>query len=129
MKGLSYKFAKCCNPIYGDQVFGFISSEGAVKIHRVDCPNARNIRERYPYRVINTRWSGKIGGQFGATLKVVGTDDIGIVTNITSIINKQNDASLRSITIDSHDGLFQGFLGVGVLNTEILNTLIKKSKP
>ncbi len=128
VKGLSYKFAKCCNPIYGDKVFGFISSEGAVKIHRVDCPNARNIRERYPYRVINTRWSGKLGGHFGATLKVVGTDDIGIVTNITSIINKQPDATLRSITIDSHDGIFQGFLGVGVLNTETLNALIKKIK-
>lgn len=128
VKGLSYKFAKCCNPIYGDRVFGFISSEGTVKIHREDCPNARNIHDRFPYRVIHTKWSGRVGGQFGATLRIVGTDDIGIVTNITSIINKQPDASLRSITIDSHDGIFQGFLGVGVLNTSTLNSLIKKIK-
>ncbi len=126
IKGISYKFAKCCNPIYGDDVFGFISSEGVIKIHRTDCPNARNIRERYPYRMITTRWSGKIGEQFAVTLRVVGRDDIGIVTNITSIINKEKNVSLRSISIDSHDGLFQGHLVIGIADTRLLNSLIKK---
>lgn len=129
IKGISYKFAKCCNPIYGDDVFGFISvSDGVIKIHRCDCPNARNIRERYPYRVISTRWSGKIGSQMGATLRVVGQDDIGIITNITSIINKEKNISLRNISIDSNDGLFQGHLTVGVQDNESLNALIRKIK-
>ena len=70
IKGVNYRLARCCNPIYGDAVFGFISSEGVIKIHRVDCPNASNIRQRYPYRMIATRWSGKVGQQFAATLKV-----------------------------------------------------------
>lgn len=85
-----------------------------------------HIREKYPYRLIRTRWSGKVGAQFGATLRVVGKDDIGIVTNITSIINKQRDVTLRSISIDSDDGLFQGLLVVGVNDTSSLNQLIRK---
>lgn len=128
IKGLNYRLAKCCNPIYGDDVFGFVSAEGVIKVHRCDCPNARNIRQKYPYRIITTRWSGKIGSEFGATLRIVGKDDIGIVTNITSLINKEKSTSLRSISIDSHDGLFQGFLVVGVSDTASLNQLIKKIK-
>ena len=128
IKGVNYRLSKCCNPIYGDDVFGFISSEGVIKIHRCDCPNAANIRSRYPYRLITTRWSGKVGEQFGATLRIIGNDDIGIVTSITSIINKETGTSLRSISIDSTDGIFQGFLGVGVRDTSSLNTLIKKLK-
>ncbi|MDE6395801.1 MAG: RelA/SpoT family protein, partial [Muribaculaceae bacterium] len=128
IKGLNYKMAKCCNPIYGDEVFGFISAEGVIKIHRTDCPNAHNIRDKYPYRLIKTKWSGKFGGQMGVTLKILGNDDIGIVTNITSIITKEKNAGLRNISIDSHDGLFQGYLVVGVKDTTALNSLIKKIK-
>ena len=128
IKGINYKLAKCCNPIYGDDVFGFVLAEGVIKIHRKDCPNAHNIRDKYPYRLITTKWSGKLGEQFGATLRVVGHDDIGIVTNITSIITKEKDVTLRNISIDSNDGLFQGYLVVGVLDTHVLNNLIKKIK-
>ena len=128
IKGINYRLSKCCNPIYGDDVFGFISAEGVIKIHRHDCPNATNIREKYPYRLITTRWSGKLGQQFGATLRIVGNDDLGIVTSITSIINTERDTSLRSISIDSNDGIFQGFLVVGVNDTVALNNLIKKLK-
>ena len=126
IKGVNYRMAKCCNPIYGDDVFGFISSEGVIKIHSTDCSNARNIRDKYPYRLINTRWSGKLGEQFGATLRIVGNDDIGIITNITSIINKEKDAQLRSISIESNDGLFQGFLVVGIRDTAQLNDITRK---
>lgn len=128
IKGLNYRFAKCCNPIFGDEVFGFISSEGVVKIHKTTCPNAANIRDNYPYRVINTRWSGKGGQQFWASLRVVGNDDKGIVTNITSILNKERDVTLRSISIDSHDGIFHGFITVGVVDRDSLNSIIKKIK-
>ena len=126
IKGLNYRLAKCCNPIQGDDVFGFISAEGVVKVHRTDCPNAANIRDKYPYRIINTQWSGKVGDQFAATLRVVGHDDIGIVTNISSIINKEKNVTLRSISIDSNDGLFQGHLVVGVNDTQSLKLLMKK---
>ena len=128
IKGINYRLAKCCNPIYGDGVFGFISAEGVIKIHKNDCPNASHIRSKYPYRIISTRWSGKVGSQFGATLRIIGYDDIGIVTNITSIITKEKNIILKSISIDSNDGLFQGFLVVGVSDTQALNVLIKKIK-
>ena len=128
IKGINYRMARCCNPIFGDDVFGFVSSEGVIKIHRSDCPNADNIRKNYPYRLIRTRWSGKTGTQFAATLRIVGQDDLGIVTNLTSIINKEKNSSLRSISIDSNDGLFQGFIVVGVNDTGTLNQLIKKLK-
>lgn len=128
IKGINYRLSKCCNPIIGDSVFGFISAEGVIKIHRDDCPNASNIKSKYPYRIIRTRWSGKAGSQLAATLKIVGQDDIGIVTNITSIINKEKDVTLRNISIDSSDGIFSGYLIVGISNTESLNSLIKKIK-
>ncbi|MDE6854452.1 MAG: HD domain-containing protein, partial [Muribaculaceae bacterium] len=127
VKGINYRLAKCCNPIFGDDVFGFVSAEGVVKIHRTDCPNAGHIHERYPYRIIRTRWSGKTAsGGFTAALRVVGKDDIGIVTNITSIINKEKSVSLRSISIDSNDGLFSGVLVVGIGDASSLDGLIRK---
>lgn len=126
VKGVNYKLARCCNPIYGDKVFGFISSEGVIKIHRENCPNAAHIKDRYPYRVITTKWSGKAGTQFVTTLTVLGTDDIGIVTNITSLITKQEGASLRAISIDSNDGLFHGYVTIGVEDKKVLDALIKK---
>lgn len=128
INGLKYKFAKCCGPIYGDDVFGFISSDGMVKIHRCDCPNAANIRERYPYRIIKADWSGKSGDMLPVSLKIIGNDDIGIVANITSIISKEMNTNLRNITVDSHDGMFQGVLVVAVSDQRQLNTLLKKLK-
>ncbi|MDE6206391.1 MAG: RelA/SpoT family protein [Muribaculaceae bacterium] len=128
VKGLNYRLARCCNPIYGDEVFGFVSAEGVIKIHRTDCPNAAHMKQKYGYRLIRTRWSGRAGAEFAATLRVVGRDDIGIVTNITSIINKEKSVSLRGISIDSNDGLFQGVITVGITDTAALNQLIKKIK-
>ena len=126
IKGINYKLSKCCNPIMGDSIVGFTASDGAIKIHRSDCKNAQHLLRRYPYREIRTQWSGKVGGQFATTLRIVGNDDIGIVTNVTSLINSEKDVYLRSISIDSHDGLFQGFLVIGVNSTQQLNKLIKK---
>lgn len=128
INGLNYKFARCCNPIYGDDVFGFISSDGSVKIHKTNCPNALHIRERYPYRIIRANWSGKSGEMLPASLRVIGNDDIGIVANITSIISKEPNTMLRNISIDSHDGIFQGYLVIGVTDNRQLTTLIKKIK-
>ena len=127
LKGLDYKLARCCNPIYGDDVFGFVSVNGGIKIHRTDCPNAPEMRQRFGYRIVKARWAGKgEGTQYPITLRVVGHDDIGIVTNITSIINKEEGISLRSISIDSNDGLFWGNLTVMLGDTARLEALIKK---
>ena len=129
LKGLEFKLAKCCHPIYGDEVFGFITVSGGIKIHRCDCPNASQMRERFGYRIVKARWAGKSQGtQYPITLRVVGHDDIGIVTNITSIISKESDISLRSISIDSNDGLFSGMLTIMVGDTSRLESLIKKLK-
>ncbi|WP_175629226.1 RelA/SpoT family protein [Bacteroides acidifaciens] len=127
LKGLEFKLAKCCNPIYGDDVFGFVTVSGGIKIHRRDCPNANQMHERFGYRIVKARWAGKSEGtQYPITLRVVGHDDIGIVTNITSIISKENGITLRSIGIDSHDGLFSGTLTIMVGDTGRLEALIKK---
>ena len=127
LKGLDYRLARCCNPIYGDDVFGFVSITGGIKIHRTDCPNAPELRQRFGYRIVRARWAGKAEGtQYPITLRVVGHDDIGIVTNITSIISKEDGITLRSISIDSHDGLFGGTLTVMVGDTGRLEALIKK---
>ena len=128
IKGLDYKLSKCCNPIFGDKIFGFVSSQGSIKIHREDCPNAENLRTQFGYRIVKARWSGKQGSQYAIVLRVIGNDDIGIVTNITSIISKEKRISMRSISIDSNDGLFQGHITVLVDDTTALNTLIKKIK-
>ena len=126
VKGINYKLSKCCNPIYGDKVIGFIASDGAVKVHRADCANVRHIAERYPYRIIRCDWSGKIGTQFAATLRVVGRDDIGIVASITSVINKNSDTMLHGISIQSKDGSFEGVLTISIGSLASLDTLIKK---
>lgn len=127
LTGIDYKLAKCCNPIYGDDIFGFVSSQG-IKIHRTSCTNAHDMFTRFPYRVIPAKWSGKSGSSYTIILRIVGVDDIGIVTNITSIISKENEITLRAISIDSNDGLFQGNLSVIVHNTNVLENLIKKLK-
>ena len=127
LKGLDFKLAKCCNPIYGDEVFGFVTINGGIKIHREDCPNAPEMKARFGYRIVKAKWAGKSQGkQYPITLRVVGHDDIGIVTNITSIINKESSILLRSISIDSNDGLFSGMLTVMVDDTAKLEALIKK---
>jgi len=126
VKGVNYKLARCCNPIFGDRVVGFIASDGAIKIHRTDCKNLRHLRERYPYRIISTRWTGKAGSQFVVTLKVLGRDDIGIVASITSVINKTADCLLRSISIQAEGGLFEGTITINVSNISLLDDLTKK---
>ena len=126
VKGVNYKLSKCCNPIFGDRIEGFIASDGAIKIHRSDCKNLRHLKGRYPYRIIRTRWTDKAGSMFIATLKVLGRDDIGIVSSITSVINKTDNCLLRSISVQAEGGLFEGLLSVNVNSIALLDDLIKK---
>ncbi|MDR3309356.1 MAG: TGS domain-containing protein [Tannerella sp.] len=125
LTGIEYKLAKCCNPIYGDAVFGFISTQG-IKIHRLDCPNSTEMRSRFGYRILPAEWSGKGASGYTVTLRIVGNDDIAIVTNITSVISKESKVSLRSINIDSVDGLFQGAFAIIISDVSALTILIKK---
>ena len=126
LKGLDYQLARCCAPIYGDPIFGFVTINGGIKIHRLDCPNAPELRRRYGYRIVKAKWSGKGSSQYSITLRVIGSDDIGIVNNLTSIISKDEKLVLRSINIDSHDGLFSGNLVVMLEDTSRLESLLKK---
>ena len=128
LKGIDYQLASCCHPIYGDKIFGFVTAGGGIKIHRTDCPNAPEMRRRFGYRIVRARWSGKGSSQYSTTLKVIGNDDIGIISNITSIISKEEKILMRSINIDSHDGLFSGNLVVQLEDTTRLQALIKKLK-
>ncbi len=126
LKGLDYSLARCCNPIYGDNVFGFVTVSGGIKIHRQDCPNATELRKRFGYRIVRAQWSGKSGGQYAITLQVVGNDDIGIINNITSIISKEDHITMRNIQIDSNDGIFRGTITVLLDDTNRLSSLAKK---
>lgn len=128
LQGIQYNLARCCNPIYGDDIFGFVSVSGGIKIHKTDCPNAPQMMSRFGYRFIKARWAGKSGSQYSCTLKVIGNDDIGIVTNITSLIQKESNVALRSISVDSADGFFHGHLTILISDNKVLENIIKKIK-
>lgn len=127
LSGVAYSFAKCCQPVYGDQIFGFVSTRG-IKIHRLDCPNAPDMIERTGHRVLSARWSGDEGkdSQQLVQIAIVGRDDITVVTHVISLIKKEAGCSLRSYTIDSGDGLFNGVFMIYVRGLESMTNLIKK---
>ena len=127
LKNIDYTLAKCCNPIFGDDIFGFVTVNGGIKIHKSDCPNAPAMISKFGYRIVKATWAGTSAkGEYTARLRIIGKDDIGIVTNITSIINKETGIILRSISVDSHEGLFEGNITVVVNNTAQIETLCKK---
>ena len=128
LKGIEFSLAKCCHPIYGDDVFGFVTINGGIKIHRCDCPNSVELRRRFGYRIVKARWSGKGTSQYSTIMRIIGNDDIAIINNITSIISKEEKITLRSINIESHDGLFTGNLTILLQDTIKLDSLIKKIK-
>jgi GTP pyrophosphokinase len=127
LTGIDYRLAKCCNPIFGDDIFAFVSTQG-IKIHRRNCPNEAEMRARFGYRIVEARWSGKGAGDYVVNLLVTGRDDIAIVTNITSVIGKEKGVALRAINIDSGSGFFQGNFGVLVKDSNSLAQLIGKIK-
>jgi GTP pyrophosphokinase len=125
---LDYKLANCCNPIPGDDVFGFITVGEGIKIHRVNCPNAVQMMSNFAYRVVKAKWTSKESLSFLAGLKVTGTDDVGIVNNITKVISNDHLVNMRSISFDSNDGIFEGIIQVYVQDTNHLTTLINNLK-
>ncbi|MBQ7741874.1 MAG: bifunctional (p)ppGpp synthetase/guanosine-3',5'-bis(diphosphate) 3'-pyrophosphohydrolase [Bacteroidaceae bacterium] len=127
IKGLDYTLAKCCSPIYGDNIFGFVTINNGIRIHRTNCPNAAALRERYGYRIVKARWAGEGGkGTYPIVLHIVGNDDLGVVNNISSILSKDEKVNIRSFSIDSHDGLFEGTLTLMLTDTHQLDSIVKK---
>ena len=129
LKGMDYTLAKCCNPIYGDSIFGFVTISNGVKIHRTNCPNAYALRARFGYRVVKARWAGKSeNNTYPITLRIVGNDDLGVVNNISSVVSKEEKINIRSFSISANDGLFSGMLTIMIGDTKSLDNLIKKLK-
>jgi GTP pyrophosphokinase len=129
LKNINYKLARCCNPVFGDSIFGFVTIKEGIKIHRSSCPNAPQMKERFPYRVIKARWKETTSpGAFLTTLFISGTDEAGIVSEISHIIAKDTGARLRSINIDTNRGKFEGILKLSVYNLDHLEFLIHKMK-
>lgn len=123
---IDYKLSPCCNPIPGDDVFGFITIHEGIKIHRVNCPNAIQLMSNFAYRIVKAKWTGQQQLSFLAGIKITGTDEVGVVNNITKIISNELKVNMRSISIESTDGLFEGTIMLFVNDTEHLTRLMKK---
>jgi len=125
---IDYKFAPCCNPVPGDDVFGFITINEGIKIHRMNCPNAVQLMAKYSYRVVKTRWTKQHEIAFLTGIKINGIDDVGLVNKITNIITGQLNLNMRSISFESADGIFEGTIMVYVNDTTQLEDLIDRMK-
>ena len=121
---LDYKFAPCCNPIPGDDIFGFITINDGIKIHRNKCPNARQLMANYAYRIIRASWRGQEYEEFLTGMVFTGIDDVGLVNKITNIISADLNVNMKSISFDSHDGIFEGRVMAYVRDTEHLDNLM-----
>ena len=128
LQKLDYKLAPCCNPIPGDDVFGFVSVSDGIKIHRTNCPNAAKLLSSYGYRIVKARWTNQQEIAFLTGIRVKGIDDVGVINNITKIISNDFKVNIRSITVEGNDGIFEGAIMVYVNDTDHLNNLIKRLK-
>ena len=120
--------ANCCDPIHGDSVFGFVSVNDGIKVHKKDCPNSISLRSNYAYRVISAKWIDSQSHEFNTKINLTGIDDLGIMSQITSIISDSMSVNMNKISFESTDGLFTGTISLEVSNTVILNKLLKSLK-
>ncbi|MEF8845565.1 MAG: RelA/SpoT family protein [Bacteroidales bacterium] len=129
LKGIDYKLAKCCNPVYGDDILGFVSKTEGIKIHRAGCVNAQRLMRQYEYRVVPVQWKKtREKSSFQTRIRVSGIDEIGMVNRISDVISNYMKVKMRSISIDSDDGLFDGYINLYVSDTKTLQSLINKLK-
>lgn len=128
LEKIDYKLSSCCNPIAGDDVFGFITRTEGIKIHRVNCPSAVQLMSNFAYRIVKARWKGKDTVEFLAGIKFNGIDDVGLVNKITTIISHEHNVNMRAISFESHDGIFEGKVMAYVHDTDHLNALMDKLK-
>jgi guanosine-3',5'-bis(diphosphate) 3'-pyrophosphohydrolase len=128
MQKIDYKLANCCNPIPGDDVFGFVTVSDGIKIHRTNCPNAAKLMANYGYRIVKARWTNQQELAFLTGLRITGIDDVGLINKLTTVISNDFKVNMRSITVDSDNGIFEGSIMVYVNDTQHLDNLIKKLK-
>ena len=128
LQKIDYKLSTCCNPIPGDDVFGFVTVGEGIKIHRTNCPNATKLMSNFGYRIVKARWNSQKQLAFLTGLNITGIDDVGLINKITTIISNDFKVNMRSITVDSHEGIFDGSIMVYVNDTHHLNNLIAKLK-
>ena len=128
MQKLDYTLSKCCNPIAGDDVFGFITVIGGIRVHRRNCPNATNMLSKYAYRMMKARWTSKAQTQFKVKLQITGIDDVGLVNQLTEVISADMQVNMIAISMESKDGIFEGNITALVMNTTHLRDIIEKLK-
>ncbi len=128
MQKIDYKLSTCCNPIPGDDVFGFITVNDGIKIHRTNCPNATKLMANYGYRVVKAKWTSQKELAFLTGLRITGIDEVGLINKLTTVISNDFKVNMRSITVDSNEGIFEGSIMVYVNDTQHLENLIKKLK-
>jgi len=128
LQKLDYKLSACCNPIPGDDVFGFVTVGDGIKIHRTNCPNAAKLMANYGYRIVKAKWNSQKELAFLTGLHITGIDDVGLINKITTVISSDFKVNMRSITVDTEDGIFEGSIMVYVNNTKHLDNLILKLK-
>ena len=127
LNNLTYKLARCCNPVFGDSIYGFVTINDGIKIHRNNCPNAKQMKERFPYRIIKTKWRDTTNrNSFLTTLHISGMDDEGVLNDVTQVIAKDIGTQMRSINIESDKGKFEGVLKILVFNIEHLEFVITR---
>ena len=124
---VDYTLAKCCNPIQGDDVFGFVSTHEGIKIHRINCPNATELLSKHGHRVVKAKWTSQSEVSFLAGLKIRGTDRVGVINDVTKIISSELKVNMRSVTIESDDGIFEGDIQLFVHDTQHLDLLEKEA--
>lgn len=127
-ESLKYSMANCCDPIPGDSVFGFVSVNDGIKVHKKDCPNSISLRSNYAYRVISAKWIDSQSHEFNTKINFTGIDDLGIISQITSTISDSMKVNMNKISVESNDGTFTGTISLEVSNTVILNKLLKSLK-
>jgi guanosine-3',5'-bis(diphosphate) 3'-pyrophosphohydrolase len=125
---LKYSMATCCNPIPGDKVFGFISVKDGIKVHSKNCPNSISLRSNYAYRIISAVWIDSESHEFNANIEITGIDDIGLVSEITTLVSDLMNVNMNRVSFETNDGTFSGVISVEVKNKVILNKLLKKLK-
>ena len=127
LSNIEYKLAKCCNPIYGDDIFAFTTINNGITIHRHDCPNAMRLKERYPYRVLPARWQKEAAhGSFRATVRIQADDVPGLVNKITEVINSELKINIRSMSLNSAGGVLSGLINIEVTSTQVVETVVYK---
>jgi GTP pyrophosphokinase len=125
INNIEYKLAKCCNPIKGDDIFGFVTISSGITIHRSDCPNAARLKENYPYRVMEARWRGNADGAFRSTIAVTGADMPGLANQITEIVTREMKLNIRGLNFSSRgDGTMYGTISVEVPSAAVVDMLI-----